>query len=217
MAEAGNNYPERRDVLDRQRVVAERQRKQDIAAIPAASSGGGGALSWTSRSQQQSNFVQDPASQLWYFCLDPTPDEAIEGDAGGFTVTDHLGLGKNTLLVPPEPGAYALGFSATIWLQGMASAMAATEYFTPAIRLVSYDGVDYDNWATLFSEDKVGRAIVPVTLPGFAAQVVPDDGVTANDIVGISFVVSTFGMGGNQPTTVKATADSPVAWAYKVG
>lgn len=44
MAEEGNNYPERRDVIDRQRQGFERVRKLDIAEVPPA--GAGVSMPW---------------------------------------------------------------------------------------------------------------------------------------------------------------------------
>jgi hypothetical protein len=102
MAQPGNNYPPRKDVLDKQKQLSERQRKEEIADLPAAATGGGGTEVWTARTNSVGWQGTGVSGE---FVL---PLDSVLNENGVWTLEDHYTTGHNTLLVPPEEGAYAL-------------------------------------------------------------------------------------------------------------
>lgn len=99
MAEAGRNYPPRKDVLDRQRIMAERQRKDDISTLPPSTAGA--SVYAIIESEEWITSAYAGAGYDWPL-LGTTVDN-ITSQSGGFSIVDESGIQSIGL---PTPGFY---------------------------------------------------------------------------------------------------------------
>lgn len=226
MAEQGRNWPPRKDVLDKQRDMRERQRKQDISALPIATGGGGGTTSVAVVGPDPTavrQLVTDPSdSYTFWLPLDdllgagyPYADEYADT---GWTVVDHLGTGRRTMLVPPDAGIYNCGAHVNIKSNAAPTVADFEMQGGPAI-IGDYTGsspfVETHAWSDCRPRpgDFDATTIFAFSATVFAPEML---GPSGNE-VGFGWYITFYrGSLPSSPTSVLWSGWTPRLWAWKI-